>query len=79
MQWVRPITSWDDVPIVMDLPMAARIIGTTRESLEKRCHKGTFPAYKEGRLWRIEKGALLAHIEKNSVMRGAAPETEVAT
>ena len=64
----RLVTDWDDVPIIMDIPYAARIIGVTPESLVKRCQRGTFPAYHEGKLWRITKDALLRHIEVNSVM-----------
>ena len=61
----KNITSWDEVPIVMDLPLAARIVGATPEALAKRCQKGTFPGYKEGKLWRVEKEALREHIENN--------------
>ena len=61
----KNITSWDDVPIGMDLPFAARIVGTTPEALVKRCQKGTFPGYKEGKLWRVEKDALREHIAVN--------------
>jgi len=67
MLYKNRITAWSEVPIVMDLPFAARIIGVSPEALLKRCQRGTFPAYKEGKLWRVTKDALLKHIEKNSV------------
>lgn len=58
----KPITSWDDVPIVLDLAMAARIVGQAPEYLKKRAQRGTFPAYKEGAAWRCEKTALMKHV-----------------
>jgi excisionase family DNA binding protein len=57
----KPVTSWDDVPVVMDLPFAARIVGQSPEYLRKRAQQGTFPAYKEGTSWRITKEALREH------------------
>ena len=63
MQIQRYIIDWDEVPIVVDIPFAARIVGVTPEALIKRCQRGTFPGYKEGKLWRVSKKALLQHIE----------------
>ena len=59
---MKPITSWDTVPLVMDLPMAARIVGSTPEYLKKRAQRGTFPAYKEGNQWRVSKEKLIQHV-----------------
>ena len=69
------ITSWDKVPIVMDLPYAARIVGVTPENLKKRCQRGQFPAYKEGALWRVEKDELRNYMR----MRRAGTFTEDGT
>ncbi len=66
---VKVITSWNEVPIIMDLPMAARIVGQTPETLKSRAQKGNFPAYKEGGEWRVEKEELIKHIERNRVKR----------
>ena len=65
----KNVTNWDDVPVVMDMPFAARILGVTNDSLVKRCQRGTFPGFKEGKLWRVTKEALLQHIEANSVQQ----------
>ena len=59
---VRAITTWNDVPIVMDLPMASRIVGLSYECLKKRAQRGDFPAYKEGKQWRVNKAALRKHV-----------------
>ena len=60
----RPITSWDEVPIVMDLHFASRILGKGADALRKRAQKGTFPAYKEGSSWRITKDSLQEYIKR---------------
>ena len=60
----KPITSWDEVPLVMDLPLAARIVGQNPEYLKKRAGRGGFPAYKEGGSWRVSKDALREHIDR---------------
>ena len=64
---VKVVTDWADVPIVMDLPYAARVIGVTPEALTKRCQKGTFPGYKEGKFWRVTKASLIHHIEGRGI------------
>lgn len=58
----RPITSWDDVPIVMDLVMAGRIVGLTPDRLSILSRRGEFPATKIGKEWRVEKDELLAYM-----------------
>ena len=63
------ITSWDEVPIIMDLPMASRIVGQCLETLKSRARRGEFPAYKEGNEWRGAKEQLIKHIEKNRAQR----------
>ena len=60
---MKPITSWDLVPLVLDLPMAARIVGQSCEHLKKRAQRGDFPAYKEGNQWRITKESLMNHVQ----------------
>jgi len=56
------VANWADVPVVLDLPLAARIIGQSPEYLKKRCQRGDFPGYKEGNQWRISKEALQRHV-----------------
>ena len=56
---MRPITDWNDVPVLMDLPMAARVIGLTERTLKSHCAKGIIPAVKVGGTWRINKGELM--------------------
>lgn len=63
MARVRPITSWDEVPIVMNLDMAARILDVSYEALKKRCQLGKFPGFKAGELWRVEKETFRDYIK----------------
>ena len=59
---LKPVVSWMEVPVVMDLSMASRIVGQSAEYLKKRAQSGTFPAFKEGNCWRISKSALMKHV-----------------
>ncbi len=55
-QKAKPIFySWDDVPAVFDIPMAARLFGFTTDSMSRKCAKGEFPAHKVFGEWRIDK------------------------
>ena len=58
----KQVTSWEDVPIIMDLPFAARIVGQSPEYLKKRAQRGEFPAFKESGEWRVRKSALMRHV-----------------
>ena len=72
MQNVRNIgniTDWSNVPVVFDIPMAARILGVTPEGVKKRCQRGELPAFKDGKLWRFEKDAFLDYIKSNLVSK----------
>jgi len=66
MKSLKLITSWDDVPIVLDFAMASRIVGQHPEYLKKRAQRGEFPGYKEGNCWRVSKAALMKHIAQGS-------------
>lgn len=54
------ITNWDDVPVVIDLAMAARLLGVCERHLAQQCRDGAVPgARKIGRFWRISKDAVM--------------------
>jgi len=58
------ITDWEQVPVVIDLPFAARILGQSIETLKKRSQRGELPgAFKAGRDWRVAKEALRKYVE----------------
>ncbi len=60
----KNITSWDDVPIVMDLPFACRIVGKSYDRLKKLCQLKLFPGFKCGGEWRVDKNDLISYIEQ---------------
>jgi excisionase family DNA binding protein len=55
------VQDWDAVPVICDLPFAARIVGLSPEYLKQLAAKGTFPAFKLGGLWRVRKSALMEY------------------
>ena len=65
----KPVTSWDDVPVIFDLPMAARLLGKSYDNVKKCCQRGELPAFKDGKLWRMEKDALRDYIRQRSVVK----------
>lgn len=63
----RPITSWEQVPIVFDIPLAARILGMSVEHTRRMCKRGELPAFRCGKMWRFKKEDFLEYIRDNSV------------
>ena len=65
MENKKQITSWDQVPLDVDLDMAAEIVGLHRETLKKKAQTGEFPAVRRGkrRQWRISKRKLREYVE----------------
>ena len=59
------ITSWNQIPIVMDLPLVSQILGQTYDCLIKRARNGTLPAFRTGKEWRVTKDDLIKYIEEN--------------
>ena len=55
-------TSWDDVPIVMDVATAARILAVPYECLRMKVKRRELPAIKIGTLWRITKTSLMKYV-----------------
>lgn len=54
------ITSWNDVPIILDLPFAAELLGLSVDHLKKESRAFRFPAFKVGeRSWRVRKDDLI--------------------
>lgn len=49
------VTSWDDVPVIIDVPYLAHLIGCSYEIARKMCQRGTIKAFKVGDMWRIRK------------------------
>lgn len=67
------IASWDEVPIVMDLVMAGKIIGLTPDRLRVLSRQGEFPATKAGVEWRVEKDELIEYMRSRRNGYGREP------
>lgn len=61
----RPATDWDEVPVVMDIPYVARLIGFNVDVLTRKCQKGEFPAHKIFGHWRIKKEEMINFINSH--------------
>jgi len=68
MQRFRTYTNWEEVPCVMTLQEAANLVREGCESLKIKARKGQFPAYKQGKFWRVEKERLQKYMANNLVV-----------
>lgn len=57
------VCSWDEVPVLIDLPLAACILGFSVDHTRKMLQQGKIQAHKMGRDWRISKDAFRAYVE----------------
>lgn len=65
MKNMRPITDWAEVPVVFDMPLAARLTGLSVPCLKKRAQRGNLPgAVKFGGEWRISKDSFRNFFER---------------
>lgn len=70
LQKSKAVTSWENVPVIIDLPYACRIVGKSYDGLKKLCANGKFPAFKVGGEWRVDKDQLKAFIEGSWESKG---------
>lgn len=57
-------TAWERVPVVFDLPYAATLLGISLDRIRKLAQRGEFPAFKVGKLWRVNKTDMLNYLER---------------
>ena len=63
---MNPVKSWDSLPIVLDVPLAARVLGLCAETVKRKCQSGEIPARNiGGRAWRISRDNLRDYLEGN--------------
>ncbi len=55
-------TEWQDVPVLMDPPAVARVLGCTYQSVVKALQQGRIPGQKVLGGWLIRKDQLMAHL-----------------
>ena len=57
------VRNFEEVPAIMDIPYAARLLGRSSDSLKKLAQDGRLlGAFKIGSQWRIAKSKLIEHI-----------------
>lgn len=62
MRKPKRFTSWDDVPIILDVATTALILGMPYETVRKLVQGGAIRASKVGTLWRITKKSLMEYL-----------------
>jgi excisionase family DNA binding protein len=63
----RRETAWEHVPVVFDLSYAAVLLGVSLDRLRKLAQRGEFPAFKVGKLWRVNKTDMLSYMQNQQV------------
>lgn len=58
------VYSWDDVPVIVDPPYVALLLGCSRENVRKLCQSGKLKAFKVGDMWRIRREAIIEYIDR---------------
>jgi excisionase family DNA binding protein len=51
-------TSWDDVPLVVDIPYIAVMLGLSNERIRQLLANGTIKGFKIDKIWRVNKADL---------------------
>lgn len=60
----RPIRSFDEVPVIMDIPYVMRLFGLGKNVVGDACRSGELRAAKIGNQWRIRKDDAFAWFDK---------------
>jgi excisionase family DNA binding protein len=62
MKKQEPVVGWDQVPIVIDLPYVAVVLGANPEVIRRYLASGKLKGFKVGREWRINKSDLMEFV-----------------
>ena len=68
----KRLTSYDDLPLVLDVADIQRIMGISRVSAYELVHTPGFPAFRSGRLIKVSKKAFFDWMAKGP---GIVPES----
>ena len=50
--------NWDDLPLILGLTEISVLTGLGPERIRQLCAKGELPAFRVGKLWKVEKNDL---------------------
>lgn len=59
-------TSWDDVPLVLDIPYIAFMLGLSNERVRQLLANGSIKGIKIDKIWRINKADLMLFLGANN-------------
>ena len=62
MKKQEPVVGWDQVPIVIDLPYVAVVLGANPEVIRRYLASGKRRGFQVGREWRINKSDLMEFV-----------------
>ncbi|USP68901.1 helix-turn-helix domain-containing protein [Ruminococcus sp. FMB-CY1] len=54
----KTIVDWDEVPVIVDVPYVARLLGFKAETITEKCRRKKIPAHKVLNEWRFYKEEL---------------------
>ncbi len=63
------ITSWAQLPEIMDVQLVAVLFNRSVESIKKLAQSNTIPAFKLGKEWRIRKSSLEKWIDEQEAKK----------
>lgn len=59
--------SWDEIPLLMDSAMVARLFGCDETKIRRMANKGELPSYRLGRELRYDRDEIKAYVYANKV------------
>ena len=62
MKKSEPVSGWEQVPIIVDLPYVAVILAANPEVVRRYLASGKLKGFKIGREWRINKADLMEFV-----------------
>lgn len=62
MKRSEPVSGWEQVPVIVDLPYVAVILGANPEVVRRYLASGKLKGFKVGREWRINKADLMEFV-----------------
>lgn len=54
-----PVTNWQELPVLLDIPTAARLLGKKENNVRRLIYDGELPARKAGGEWRLRKDEIM--------------------
>ena len=55
----KPVVCWHELPVLLDLPLVARLLGKKVECVRRMAASGELPATKAGGEWRVRKDNMM--------------------